>query len=110
MSKISDFSLNIKISKIQRIFRIKKVKKLLGRFRELELSKHAGEMKFDEFSKLLRTRNVILDTRAITEYYSQIGYKNKLNGQRILTSFILKYFALDILGTEKNRHPQDTLN
>lgn len=107
MSKISDFSLNIKISKIQRRFRINKIKKLLGRFRELELSKHAEKMKFDEFSKLLRTRNVILDTRVIAEYYSQIGYKNKLNGQRILTSFILKYFALDILGTEKNRHPQD---
>jgi len=107
MNKISDFSLNMKVSKIQRRFRINKVKKLLGKFRELGLSKHARKIKFDEFSKLLRTKNVILNTRVIAEYYSQIGYKNKLNGQRILTSFIMKYFTVDILGNEKNRHPQD---
>ena len=107
MSKISDFKLNIKISKIQRLFRINKVNKMLREFRELEISQHAGKIDFDKFSKLLRTKKVILKTRAISEYYSKIGYENKLNGQKILTSYILKYFATDILGIEKNRHPQD---
>lgn len=107
MNKISEFKLNLKISRIQKKFRINKIKKHLTEFRELEISKYAEGGDFDNFSKFLRTKNVILKTRVISEYYSKIGYKNKLNGQKILTSYILKFFSDIILGVEKNRHPQD---
>ena len=107
MNKISEFKLNLNISKIQKIFRINKIKKHLAEFRELQISQCAEGGDFDNFSKFLRTKNVIVKTRVISEYYSKIGYKNKLNGQKILTSYILKNFSDIILGAEKNRHPQD---
>ena len=58
-------------------------------------------MEFNSFSKIIRSKDVILKTRAISEYYNTIGFKNKLNGQKILTSYILKYFAKDILEMRK---------
>lgn len=107
MNKISEFKLNIKISKIQRLFRINKVNKMLREFRELEISKHAGKINFKKFCKLLRTKKVVLKTCEISKYYSKIGYKNKLNGQKILSSYIFKYFADNILEIEKNRYTND---
>tara|TARA_B110000908_G_C10248317_1_gene450236 strand:+ start:976 stop:2103 length:1128 start_codon:yes stop_codon:yes gene_type:complete len=108
MSDLSkNIYLNARISHLQRNFRIKKINKLLINFRELNLQIHADKMDFHQFSKLIRTKNVILNIKAISDYFNIIGFKNKLNGQKLLTSFILKYFAREILGNEQNRHIED---
>ena len=108
---MSNFSNNItvnsKVGLIQRNFRLKKINSLFDKFRELKLSQNAEKMEFNNFSKIIRSKEVILNTRAISEYYNSIGFKNKLNGQKLLTSYILKYFANDILGDEKNWHRDD---
>lgn len=108
---MSNFSnnriLNSKIGFVQRHFRLKKINYMFNEFRNLELDQNAEKMEFDSFSKLIRTKNVILKTRGIAEYFNIIGFKNKLNGQKILTSYILKYFAKDILGDEKKWHQDD---
>ena len=108
---MSNFSnnriLNSKIGYIQRNFRLKKINSMFNEFRSLKLDQNAEKMEFDSFSKLVRTKEVILKTRGIAEYYNTIGFKNKLNGQKILTSYILKYFSKDILGDEKKLHQDD---
>lgn len=95
------------ISSLQKQFRINKINKLFKNFRNLNLGQHAAKMDFDKFSRLVRTKDAIINTREISQYYNSIGYNNKLNGQKLLTSYILKYFSNDILGVEKQRHSDD---
>tara|TARA_B110000902_G_C14198841_1_gene546948 strand:- start:111 stop:1238 length:1128 start_codon:yes stop_codon:yes gene_type:complete len=108
---MSNFSnniiLNSKIRFVQRNFRLKKISSLFNEFRKLKLNQSAKNMEFNNFSKLIRTKDVILKIRDIAEYYNSIGFKNKLNGQKLLTSYILKFFAKDILGQEEKWHQDD---
>lgn len=100
-----------KFNTIQKKFRINKINKLFKNFRLLNVKQHAESLNFDTFSKFIRTKSVILYTRAITEYYNKIGFQNKLNGQKILTSYLLVFFSNEIMGKEnKSIHDEIIIN
>lgn len=96
-----------KFNTIQKNFRIKKINKLFKNFREMNVKQNAETLNFDKFTKFIRTRNVILNTRAISQYYNSIGFSNKLNGQKLLSSYLLVFFSNDLLGEEKHRSGDD---
>ncbi len=96
------------IKKIQRQFRSFLLNKKLNEFRELNVDNKANELNFDKFTRFIRIKEVILKTRGISEYLSTFMDKINLNGQKILISYLLKYFPDEILGKEK-RHFTDEI-
>jgi len=94
--------MNLFIIKIQKQVRIFLLKKKLYNFKKLELNKKANNLDFDNFSKLLKNKEIISITEQLINYLSLLIKKNKISSRKILTAFLINYFSDEIFGKEKN--------
>jgi hypothetical protein len=100
--------LNRNARKIQNSFRVYKVNKLLLKFRNLDLVALGSSIQFEEFTKVIRKKEVLKTTidfiKLIQNYFEPLN----MLGRVLLTGYLLTYYEIEILGKDDERHPIDT--
>ena len=100
--------LNRNARKIQNSFRVYKVNKLLLKFRNLDLVALGSSIQFEEFTKVMRKKEVLKTTidfiKLIQTYFEPLN----MLGRVLLTGYLLTYYEVEILGKDDERHPIDT--
>lgn len=104
---MSDFKENNAALKIQILFKLNKCLKQLDKFNELKLEKLAETLSFDEFKKIIIKKEVISTTHNFT--LSLDNYKKglEINPRILITSYLIKYYSVELLGELSDRHPSD---
>ena len=97
--------LNRNARKIQNLFRVYKVNKLLLKFRNLDLVALGSSIQFEEFTKVMRKKEVLKTTidfiKLIQTYFEPLN----MLGRVLLTGYLLTYYEVEILGKDDERHP-----
>lgn len=96
------------IIKIQRMFRVHKLKKNLNYIKKFDL-KNKKKEKFPVFAKMLLDKQLLRNCTLFLNYLEFVfNKKTNLNNRVFLTGFLINNFTEELLGKNKDRHPLDT--
>jgi len=93
--------------KIQYLLKLNNSKKLLNELKTLELKSKAESLSFDDFKKIIIKKDVITNVGNFTESLEKLKKGLSINPRVLITSYMITYFSIDLLGEEKDRHPTD---
>jgi len=93
--------------KIQYLLKLNNSKKLLIEFKTLELKINAELLSFDKFQKIIIKKEVINNVKNFTDSLDKLKKGLSINPRVLITSYMITYFPIDLLGEEKDRHPSD---
>ena len=97
-----------KIIKIQRMFRVHKLKKSLKSIKKFDL-KNKKKEQFPVFAKMLLDKQLLRNCTLFLNYLEFVfNKKTNLNNRVFLTGFLINNFTEELLGKNKDRHPLDT--
>jgi hypothetical protein len=93
--------------KIQYLLKLNNCKKLLNEFKTLELKSKAESLLFDEFKKIIIKKEIIGNVKNFTDSLDKLKKGLSINPRVLITTYMITYFPIDLLGEEKDRHPSD---
>ena len=106
MDKDNNFFNNLQAKKIQHCYFLYNFRKKLSKFRKMELTVLGQSLPFDEFSKVIRKKN-ILDTSLELIKSIRTKDKLKLSSRILLTIYLINFYSEELLGKESERYPID---
>lgn len=99
---------NLKAKQIQNFYHTYKIKVSQKNVTNLELQALGSSIKFEEFTRVIRKKEVIT---TINDFINLLKLKTKIdikiNSRIILSGYLVKYYADQLLDDPKNRHPID---
>jgi hypothetical protein len=93
--------------KIQHLIKLNNCKKLLNKFKTLELKSNAESLSFDNFKKIIIKKEVIGNVKNFTDSLDKLKKGLSINPRVLITAYMITYYTIDLVGEEKDRHPTD---
>lgn len=99
---------NIKAKQIQHFYRVYKFNTYLKKFRNLDLQALASTIKFIDFTKVMRKKEVLKGSNEFLQNFSKLlNNKITVNSKIMLSGYLINYYADELLDKPDNRHPVD---
>ena len=99
---------NIKAKQIQHFYRVYKFNTYLKKFRNLDLQALASTIKFIDFTKVMRKKEILKGSNEFLQNFSKLlNNKITVNSKIMLSGYLINYYADELLDKPDNRHPVD---
>ena len=109
MSALADCSRDFHARRIQRIFRKNKVLKSTTHFVNLKLIDIGKSSEFDEFTKLIRNKEVEQTCQKFIKSLSEYKKEFRLTSKILLTAYLISLFNEELLGKELHQMDKSIL-
>jgi hypothetical protein len=99
---------NLKAKQIQNFYQSYKVRICQKKLNSLNLNNSGENKKFEEFTRIIRQKEVIQTIDYFLKTLQQkTGINININPRILLSGYLVKHYADDLLDDPKNRHPTD---